>query len=95
MEAILTDHAIERADERLGWNREILLKMSQKALEKGLNHCDTKSKLNKYITKLWFQYKTANNVKIYGENLFLFKGNILITLYRLPNELIKYVKLKK
>lgn len=90
-EPIATKHAYKRAKERLGWKKPVLDKMMIKALEEGLTHSQSKSKLNKYISKLWFTYKTANNCRIYGENIFLFNNNVLITVYRVPNELIKYI----
>lgn len=88
----ITDHAYERAKERLGWKREVMDKMASKALNLGIKHKDTKGSLNKYITKLWFEYKSCNNVRIYGENIYFFSGNTLITLYRLDHKLIKHLK---
>lgn len=89
---IATTHAYDRAKERLGWKSSVLDKMMLRAFENGVEHKDTKGTLNKYITKLWFEHKKANNVRIYGENIFFFHGNVLITLYRLETKLIKYLK---
>lgn len=88
----ITKHAYEKARERFKWKNKVLDKMAEKAFNEGTPHSDTKSRLNKYISHKWFMYKQANNVKIYGENIFFFKDDILITLYRLPQELIKYTK---
>lgn len=89
---IITNHAYERAKERLRWKSNTVDKMAEIALKNGIKHTDTKGMLNKYITKLWFRYKHANNIRIYGENIFFFNNNILVTLYQLPNELRKHVK---
>lgn len=91
MEIIITEHAYGRAKERLGWNTSALIKMAEKAYLEGIKHGDTKSSLKKYIDKLWFDYKKANNIRIYGENIFFFSGNILITIYQLPNNLKKHL----
>lgn len=88
----ITDHAYERARERLGWKHDVLDKMASKALIEGVKHGDTKGTLHRYITKLWFEYKTANNVRIYGENIYFFCDNKLITLYRLEQKLIKHLR---
>ena len=89
---IATEHAIEKAKERLGWNYKVLNKMMLKSFVDGIKHSDTKGTLNRYITKLWFKYQTANNIRIYGENVYFFKGQTLITLYRLDNKLIKHLR---
>lgn len=89
---IATEHAYEKAKERLGWKRKVLDKMMVKAFDEGIKHSDTKGSLNKYITKLWFKYRTANNIRIYGENVYFFCGETLITLYRLDNKMIKHLQ---
>jgi hypothetical protein len=87
---IITDHAYSRAKERLSMNKTSFRKLSEKAYLEGVTHADTAGNLNKYITKL---YKAggerANNIRIYGEVLFMFKGNILLTTYQVPNNLRK------
>lgn len=88
----ITEHAYDRAKERLGWKHSVLDKMAEKALKQGVNHSEAKGTLKKYITKLWFEHKFCNNVKIYGEDIFFFSNNKLITLYRLDNKLIKHLK---
>lgn len=90
---IITDHAFERAKERLSLNRKVFMKLSEKAFDKGLKHSEMKGNLKKYATAIWFKYKTGDNMRVYGENLFLFEKNILITVYQLPNNLKKYVSL--
>ena len=89
---IITKHAYEKAKERLRWNTKVLDKMAQKAFNKGIHHKDTKGSLNKFITKVWFRYKSCNNIRIYGENIYFFSGQTLITLYRLKTKLIKHIK---
>lgn len=95
MELLITKHAYERARERLRWRCNALDKMAILAFDNGIKHCDTKGALNKYITKLWFNYKTANNIRIYGENIYFFRGSTLITLYQLPNDMKRLIKCVK
>jgi len=89
---IVTEHAYEKAKERMNWKPKVLDKMMQKAFYKGIQHKDTKGTLKKHITKLWHRYKFCNNVRIYGENIYFFSNKRLITLYRLNNKLIKHLK---
>jgi hypothetical protein len=92
---VITDHAYDRAKERLSLNKSAIDRLALTAYEKGLKHSEAKSHLYKYVTKIWMSYKTANNVRIYGENIFLFHDNILITLYQVPFDLRKYIKFSK
>lgn len=87
MPVIITNHAYDRAKERFKLKSQSLDKLAQRAFDGGTKHGDTKGRLNKYITKLWFEHKTANNVRVYGEYLLIFADSTLITLYHLPNNL--------
>ena len=91
-EYIASEHAYKMAKERLSWNKKTLDKMIIRAFEDGIKHSDTNGQLNKYITKLWFKHKSANNIRIYGEDVYFFNNKKLITLYRLSNQLIKHIK---
>ena len=89
----LTQHAIKRSKERLNLNEVSLLRLAEKALEVGKKHHECKGKIRKYLDKLWLNYKTCNNPRIRGEVLFLFKDEKLITLYQIPLELRRWVKI--
>lgn len=94
----ITDHAYQMAKERFRYSKDVLDKLAAKALEQGIRHSDTVGKLHKYIDKIWFSHRTANNVRIYGEVIYLFHDETLITVYQLPNNLramAKAVKKKK
>ena len=88
----VTNHAYDRAKQRLSWKNNVLYKMAEKAYLEGIKHSDTKGTLNRYITKLFMEHKTANNIRIYGENIFFFSHNILITIYQLPNNVKKKLR---
>lgn len=91
----ITEHAVLRAKERLGINKKSLDRLATKAYTKGICHADTKGTLNKYITSIWVQKKNCNNIRIFGEHLFLFSDNVLVTLYVIPSDLKRYVKFYK
>ena len=88
----ITDHAYQRGKERLSLGRNSLQRMAHKAFKEGTRHCETKGTLNRFLSKIYFQHGNVNNVRIYGENVFLFVDNILVTLYQLPVDLRKHAK---
>lgn len=84
VEVVLTKHAKKRTKERLGLNKSTLQKEATKAFEKGLNHRELKGSVKKLFDALYFKYQTANNIKLYSNYLYIFKGNILLTVYPVP-----------
>lgn len=86
----ITEHAYDRAKERLSMNRTAFIKLSEKAFTDGMVHSEAAGNLKKYIDKLVLSYKkAASNIRIYGENVFLFSGDRLITVYQVPPNLKK------
>lgn len=86
--AIVTNHAKQRAKDRLGVSKKIADKIANKALEQGVTHANAKGNLKSYLDKLYLRNKTANNLRIYNRKVYLFDGPVLITIYNLPNNLI-------
>jgi len=84
MTATLTAHAIQRAAERLNLGESSLQRLADTALLSGLMHNECQGKLRRYIDKLFLENRTANNIRIYGDNVFLFASAILITVFPLP-----------
>jgi len=92
MKIIVTNHAEERAKERLGWNKHAIKRMAERAYETGISHYDTDGKLMKYFDKLFLVEHQANNVRIYGQVVYLFSNNRLVTLFIIPKNIEKYIK---
>lgn len=86
---IVTDHAYNMAKERLSMNGSSFHKLSEKAFYNGVKHGETIGNLRKYIDGLFLRHKTAGNIRIYGENIFFFAGNFLLTVYQVPLNLRK------
>jgi hypothetical protein len=89
MKAILTDHAIQRAKERLSLREESLARLANKAITEGIKHAETNGKLKRFISGLWSEGHAINNARVWGEVIFLFRDRVLITLYQLPLEFRK------
>ena len=87
---IITDHASDKAKERLGWNRHTLERMLPKIYFQGAKNGDTKGRLKNFINDKVERHPDVNKIRIYGENIYFFSGRRLVTLYRLPTDYIKH-----
>jgi hypothetical protein len=89
-----TYHAENRAKERCGLNKKTTERMAKIAYEKGLKHSDCSGRLRKYITSLYFYNQSANQIRVYGDKVYIFYNEILITIMNLPNNLKNIVNKK-
>lgn len=83
----VTNHAGLRIRERIGANKKSVQAIADRALQIGLSHSDLTGKLKRYIDATYLKCKTANNIKIYAEKVYLFNGATLITVISLPTGL--------
>jgi hypothetical protein len=86
---IITLHACDRAKQRLQWGKATLQRMADKAFREGLCHHQSTGQLKKYLNKLWLEQKKADNLRIYGQHVFLFAGQTLLTVWQVPCEFRK------
>jgi hypothetical protein len=86
-----TYHSVDRAKERLSFNSDTLERLSKKALIDGIKHSEANERLRKYFDSLFLERRTANNIRIYGENVYLFHDETLITVFQVPVNLRKIV----
>ena len=87
MEIQVSKHAEKRLRERCGLNNKSLNRMVNKAFASGIKHSDTKGKLCKWVTSLYFNNQQANNIRLYGDKAFIFCDNILVTVIQIPSSL--------
>jgi len=86
-ELFITKHAIQRGKERFGWKKKVVVKMANKAYYEGRSIDETKGVISSYLQTI--ANNSVNNVKIYGDNVYLFDDMRLVTLYRLPTNMVK------
>jgi hypothetical protein len=92
----ITKHAKKRLTERIGINKRSTEKLSEIAYKQGLSHKDLTGILKKYIDKVYLKEKKANNIRIYGNNVYLFCDTTLITVLKLTSKLSRIaIKLSK
>lgn len=92
MSAIVTHHARERGGLRLGLKPSSVARMAELALVNGIGQADCRGALRRYLDGLFLKERKATNSRIYGEHVFLFAGEILITILHLPNSYKAQVK---
>lgn len=68
----VSSHAKQRLNERCGFNKKAQRRMAEKAFDEGITHKQTKGRLNKWITSLYFRNKSANNIRLYGDKAYIF-----------------------
>lgn len=87
MKLVLTDHAIERARQRLGWNRSTLRRMMHKVTSRGLGTKHTRGSLRRYLVE---HRGDGVAIRTYGEHLFIFRWDpaaealCLVTVWQIP-----------
>lgn len=95
MDVIVTRHAEERLKERLGLNKKSCARIAQKAYDMGITHTEKSGTLNKYLKhkeRQLLEGTDYTSAKVYGEYIFIFAHNVLVTTMELPNALKKHVK---
>ena len=88
----VSEHAKERLKERCGYNKKTSERMAQKAFEEGITHGQTKGRLNKWITSLYFKNQKASNIRLHGDKAYIFCGTVLVTVIQIPASLMKDLK---
>jgi len=85
----ITNHAEDRFKERVGLPKRLAAKNAALALERGITHAEATGKLRHYFDKLYMAQETANNIRIYCGNVYIFSYDTLITVFPLPQSLRK------
>lgn len=84
MSTKVSKHGATRVRERLGVPKRAVQRMAEKAFTDGKKHSDYSGSFLKYLNVIFLEYKTANNMRVYNQHLFLFNGETLITAWPLP-----------
>ena len=87
MEIQVSKHAEKRLRERCGLNNKSVHRMANKAFESGIKHRDTKGRLCKWVDGLYLSYRSANNIRLYGDKAYIFCNDTLVTVIQIPSGL--------
>ena len=88
-ESVVTVHGQRRITQRVGGPKHKAQIKADKALIAGITHSEATGLLKDYITRTYLLYGTANNIRIYNRNVYLFRNEVLITVLNLPPNLHK------
>jgi hypothetical protein len=80
----ITQHAYDRAKERIGIPDRATERIAPRAFQEGIGIADAKGTLRSYLAYTYAKYKTARNIRIWGEKVWIFNDEQLITVYALP-----------
>jgi hypothetical protein len=85
VEMRVSKHAKKRMKERCGLKVKCHDRAAEVAMRDGLHHKDCTGRLKKHVDYLFLNHRKGNNIRLYGDNVFIFEGVTLITLLKLPN----------
>jgi hypothetical protein len=88
----VTNHGKSRIKERCGIKAKGVDRLAKIAFDKGLTHAETSGELNRYITSLYFYNKQANNIRLYGDKVYIFCEEVLVTVLDTPHRYRAIVK---
>ena len=86
----VSKHGSKRARQRVGIPKKAVDKMARTALERGIGYREATGKLRDYIGWLYEKYDgNGNNIRVYGDKVYVFHDAILITVLNVPGEHMK------
>ncbi len=92
----ITKHANKRRKERVHINKEGFKHLVEKAINEGICASQVKGRIKKYLQFLFQSHDNhANNIRLYGEFIYVLSNETLITVLHLPLEYRNYRKYLK
>ena len=83
----LSRHGERRARQRVGLPKRAVERNAQRALTEGIGYREASGALRRYISWLYELYDgNGNNIRIYGDKVWIFHDAILITVLNVPSE---------
>lgn len=84
----VTTHAKRRLKERCGVNRNNAERIAERAFRKGISFNNASEIARRYISSIYLKHdKMNNNIRIYGNNVYIFENQTLITVFPLPHRI--------
>lgn len=71
----------------MGISKKLADKKADEALTHGIGHKEVRGRLHRYLTALYYTNQEADNIRIYDRHVYVFAGNVAITILNLPNNL--------
>ena len=90
-EVEVSKHAYKRLKGRTGLNKKAFNKLVNGAYKDGLTHKKAVGSLKSYYDSLYRSHKSANNIKIHKNYVFIFNNNFLVTIFPVRNGIGKLI----
>lgn len=87
----ISNHAKNRMKQRAGVTTKNQKKISNRVYEKGIKYQETTGLLHEYINKVNKKNPQYVETRVYGDNLYIFKGRTLITVLDIPQHICKHI----
>ena len=88
----LTKHSIARLEQRCGVSKKNAPTVVKRAFKQGITHAETHGNLHRFLDSLYLSQKKGTNMRIYGNAVYVFKEDTLITVINIPSNLMNDVK---
>ena len=85
----VTRHAKKRLHERDGTKKSAVYRKASLVYERGYRVEETKGRLRRWVDS---NRGSADNLRVYGDKLYIFNGETLITVYQIPHEIRKRIR---
>lgn len=87
----ISRHAEKRLRERNGLNKKSMQRITERAFNEGLGYKNTTGSLKKWMISLKDKRNNVDKIMVYGHQVYLFAGNILVTVFDVPGSLRKSI----
>jgi hypothetical protein len=87
-----TAHGKDRIRDRVGVPLKSVDRVAQTAFDRGVTHAETAGSLNRYLSGIYLNKHRGNNLRIWGEKVYIFENDALITVLNLPNKYKRVVR---
>lgn len=93
-EIVITEHAYLRMRQRNGWSKKTANRMIKRIYVNGLRPEELKGYKKKWIIYRKYNGSQNDEYVLYGDHVYIFNGNVLITSYQLPcrEQVMKHYK---
>jgi hypothetical protein len=90
--AYVTDYARHRCRKRLGIPASASERMAAKAKAEGIPRTELSGGIRRYLDSRWVRHGRKNDIRVYGQDVFIFDDNRLVTAWPLPSRYRSYKK---
>lgn len=89
---VITKHGREKLHERINLMDKGADRITKRALKHGIKHSETYGELKSWLSGKYLSRHSANDLRIYKNNLFVFCNSILVTVYPLPEKYAEMIE---